>query len=269
MGAVCHIDMPLLVEPGWACAQKVFGVCIWPKTSCRSGYTNIGLLCALTSAGKSAPPGFSGTFLDPMKNSYPRAPSMPNCGSKQNQAGLCYEPCKPGYTGVGPVCWGNAPPNWVECGMGAAKDKTVCEHVVFDQVASVGNAAIKIATMGSTDMTQMQKLALSAGIITAKQLSHTAIDPKYQLKLMQKGFQTFYETALLPLEKEAIKQGAKLAGKEVTFPKPEFVPEDQLTPEDIARISASIAGMADPTGLVSMGANYTYPKCSKYFGDPK
>ena len=48
------------------------------------------------------------------------------CSSTQEEnAGLCYKKCKEGYTGVGPVCWMDAPKSWVECGMGAAKDEKV------------------------------------------------------------------------------------------------------------------------------------------------
>ncbi len=31
-------------------------------------------------------------------------------------AGLCYEPCKAGYTGVGPVCWSQTPQGWRDDG---------------------------------------------------------------------------------------------------------------------------------------------------------
>jgi len=34
----------------------------------------------------------------------------------QEDAGLCYVPCKDGYSGVGPVCWQNCPPGYVDTG---------------------------------------------------------------------------------------------------------------------------------------------------------
>src|ERR1700675_228072 len=44
------------------------------------------------------------------KNSYPRGvgtiPPNHACeAGKEDDAGLCYTPCKAGYHGVGPVCW--------------------------------------------------------------------------------------------------------------------------------------------------------------------
>lgn len=69
---------------------------------------------------------------------------------KQYNAGLCYKPCKKGFYGVGPVCWANTPKGWVGCGMGAAKNKKTCAEVIFNQVASVGQLAMNIATFGGS-----------------------------------------------------------------------------------------------------------------------
>ena len=69
---------------------------------------------------------------------------------KEYNAGLCYPPCKSGYFGVGPVCWAHTPSGWVGCGMGAAKDSKICAAIKFDQVASVGQMAVNIATLGSS-----------------------------------------------------------------------------------------------------------------------
>jgi hypothetical protein len=77
------------------------------------------------------------------------------CGpGEQADAGLCYPSCKPGYKGIGPVCWGGAPPGWVECGMGAAKDAKTCASIVFNQVGSVGKLAMTIASLGESDAVQ-------------------------------------------------------------------------------------------------------------------
>lgn len=38
---------------------------------------------------------------------------------------------------------------------------------------------------------------------------------------------------------------------------------DDVTAEDIVRVSAQIAGLIDPTGVADTVAAYTYPKCSK------
>lgn len=38
-----------------------------------------------------------------------------------NDAGLCYPPCDPGFTGVGPLCWPQCPKNWVDIGVSCTK----------------------------------------------------------------------------------------------------------------------------------------------------
>jgi len=43
------------------------------------------------------------------------------------------------------------------------------------------------------------------------------------------------------------------------------LPADQLTAEDIIRVSAEIAAFADPTGASGVVAAYTHAKCSKLF----
>jgi len=67
----------------------------------------------------------------------------------ENDAGLCYTACGNSSSGVGPVCWSNSPTNWVDCGMGAAVTSQVCADTIFDQVTSVANLALNIASFGA------------------------------------------------------------------------------------------------------------------------
>jgi len=95
-------------------------------------------------------------------------PHTANCPpGKENNAGLCYKPCKEGFYGVGPVCWANAPKGWVGCGMGAAKDKKVCGEIIVGQISSVGQIAMNIATLGSSS-------AATAGANAAKNVGKIA-----------------------------------------------------------------------------------------------
>lgn len=68
---------------------------------------------------------------------------------QEKNAGLCYKACASTMYGVGPVCWGQAPAGWVECGMGAAVDSKTCASLIWDQVSSVGGMALNIASMGT------------------------------------------------------------------------------------------------------------------------
>src|SRR5271154_7178200 len=61
------------------------------------------------------------------------------CGAQEEDAGLCYAPCKAGYHGVGPVCWNNDKPSYGrgagkvphaggKCSSGMEKDTGLCYH---------------------------------------------------------------------------------------------------------------------------------------------
>ena len=249
-GALCHIDKPLTKSGSWECTERdMFGTCWWSVLRCPSGYTNAGLFCALNTP--SVPAGWKGASgLDIIKGSYGNGGGYIKngcAGGKENDAGLCYTKCPTGYKGEGPVCWGQPPkPSWVECGMGSAKDSATCGMTVFDQVSSVGNMAASIATLGSsgaaTNATKVSKLAeLKKAFAAAK-----AANPKWA-------------------------QGAEAALKvkeaaEQTYTSYQVLNTDSVpTEEDIARLAAMIASLADPTGATGVVAAYTYPKCSKLF----
>lgn len=248
MGAVCHINKPLTKDVTWECTAWwpgwLGGGCRWKDSRCPSDYTNVGLFCALTSAGKSAPPGFSGTFLDPMKNSYGRGVGKipTNCGQKEYDAGLCYDRCRPGYSGVGPVCWGQPPANWVQCGMGAAKSSAVCGQVVFGQVASVGNLALTVATLGGSTAATSAASAANAGKLA-------------ELRAKYNQMKELYNKA-----KPAI-DAAKKTYTTVSVSQ-EVLAMETPTPEDMVRVAAQIASLVDSTGASATVAAYTYAKCS-------
>lgn len=86
------------------CEQN--GLIIYPK--CRSGFHNVG--CCICSP--NCPAGMTDIGVSCAKRSYGRGVgTVPTrCpGGKENDAGLCYVPCRSGFSGVGPVCWGRCP----------------------------------------------------------------------------------------------------------------------------------------------------------------
>jgi hypothetical protein len=123
---------------------------VYPK--CKPGFTSFGCCLCRPSAPDCSALGLNGRFdLSCAKKIIIRAPHAGTCNSDQEyDAGLCYTKCTEDMTGVGPVCWGSPPESWVNCGMGASKDFTTCASIIFDQVSSVGNLALSIATMGAS-----------------------------------------------------------------------------------------------------------------------
>ncbi len=258
MGAICHIDKALTKDVTWSCTawfpDWLGGACRWKDSSCPADYTNVGLFCALTSAGKSAPAGFSGTFLDPMKNSYGRGVgTIPTgCDSgKENDAGLCYPKCSAGYTGVGPVCWaaaptlGTPPTKWVDCGMGAAASSKVCGSIIFNQVSTVGNMALSVATLGASS-------GATAAVSAPEKASRLA-----SLKANYVKMKAAWDRLKNSTEYKSVIAANKAATAIDTA-------EDAVTAEDMARVAAEIASMIDPSGAAATVAAYTYPQCSKY-----
>lgn len=66
----------------------------WPWEGCDSGYSNHGLWCS-----KNCDSGYTDTGEFCHKA---------DCGDKEYDAGLCYERCRAGYHGIGPVCWSDS-----------------------------------------------------------------------------------------------------------------------------------------------------------------
>lgn len=125
------------------------GLIYYPK--CKPGYFNVGCCICRPTAPNCGALGFNnGIDLSCAKKIIIGAPKSMSCSANlEYDAGLCYPNCKTGFYGVGPVCWADAPANWVGCGMGAAKTTMVCSTIVFGQVTSVGNMALNIATAGA------------------------------------------------------------------------------------------------------------------------
>ena len=243
MGAICHIDKALLKSGDWVCTDRgLLGECWWGYMNCDAGYTNIGLMCALTIV--PTPAGFSGTFLDPMKNTQVRgAGTIPTAcaADEQYDAGLCYKKCPANYSGVGPVCWGQTPKEWVGCGMGAASSGGKCGEVIFDQVASVAEVALNIATLGAGNavtkparFARLKKVFQEAKTGNAKFAEAVA----GRANTVQGNVRTglgYFDTA---------NDGGDLSDAE-------FV-----------ALAASVASLIDPTGVSGVASSFAAPLCS-------
>ena len=248
MGAICHIDKALLKEGNWACSEHWGDLCVWSTMTCPGDYTNIGLLCALTIV--PTPAGFSGTYLDPMKNTYGRgAGTIPTgCAAGQGyDAGLCYDDCPQYYSGVGPVCWGQTPKTWVGCGMGAASSGDKCAEAVFDQVSSVGEAALNIATLG-------------AGNAVTKPLKFAKLKEAYKAaKDKYPKFKDAAEAAEKAGEAAYAAQGSVRTRLGILDTASSG---EELSDVEIVALAANVASLADPSGVSGIIGAYSYKKCS-------
>ncbi len=249
------------------------GQIIYPK--CKKGYKAVG--CCICSpkcpSGMGTDIGVSCT-----KKSYTRKTILPSCpAGMENDAGLCYKKCKPGYDGIGPVCWGTCPPDKpVNCGAACAKSSADCALAVTDQVVSVtdivstialsvvtggaGGAAKQVATKGA-------KTAVKVGTKAAVRQSAKQSMKKAAKKLGRTG-KAKIKASLKEMRNKARRKGSKDAQK--------------LTDDDINRIADALDNartaaetaadppmdnlevleMADPTGIMAVVQAYNKPICS-------
>ena len=117
------------------------------RRDCPAGYTNTGETCFRPVSTL----GMDKMLCRPGERKVGARcfPAAGSCyGDEQEQSGLCYRNCKPGFYGEGPVCWQQCQPGWVNCGAGCAKSSAECGKVVGEQVYAPLVVAANVATMG-------------------------------------------------------------------------------------------------------------------------
>jgi len=122
------------------------------QKNCPLGYTNNGEFChrpavkGLDSMTCKAGEEKKGSRC------YPEGGNLGSCFSNEENDGLlCYENCRDGYNGVGPVCWQTCDDSQVDCGAGCAKTSLECGMTVANQVMAPLVVAANIVTMGVAD----------------------------------------------------------------------------------------------------------------------
>lgn len=234
------------------CEQN--GAIIYPK--CKAGYEAFGCCICRPKQPNCAALGLnSGVDLSCAKKVTIGDPVTGACSSNQQKdAGLCYPQCASGFTGVGPVCWGQSPKGWVDCGMGAAKDSLTCAKIIAGQVVAVGNLALTIGSLGTST-------SLTAGLSAPEKASRFT-------KLTQEFTKLKTQWEVLQKTNQNVKT-AVAAFKAANAGRQGYIAMDTLanatTEEDMIRMAAQIAAILDPSGVAGVVASYTYPKCSKYF----
>lgn len=257
------------------------GAIVYPK--CKPGYTNFG--CCICRPKKVDCSDMAGQFdLSCAKKSYTRKTLTAGCpAGQENDAGLCYAKCKPGYDGVGPVCWGSCPASHpVNCGASCAATAADCAGAVTDQVVSVvdvaANIALAVVTAGggnaiktsvSTGAKAVKVGAKKAAQIGAKQGLKTAAKglkkgaKKLSKSEIKRALKTMRQAALKKggnaarearkMDEKKIEQMAELLGKSADTA--DAASDGQVDPLEIAEIM-------DPTGIIAVVNAYNQPICS-------
>ncbi|XP_039281362.1 uncharacterized protein LOC120350719 [Nilaparvata lugens] len=216
---------------------------VYPK--CAPGYWAFGCCICRPSQPDCPALGLNrGIDLSCAKRIIIGKPQIGVCEADEElDAGLCYPKCKPGYYGVAFVCWAEAPSNWVNCGMGAAKSSGSCTSAIIGQVASVGQLAVGIATAFAASGIAKLTAPADAQRLSKLKKAYQSIKDNEEVKLALANYER-----LNKLKKGYVAIETALEG---------------TTVEDEARLAAIIISITEPTGISSVVGAYTYPLCSK------
>lgn len=236
-----------------------WGAVIYPK--CKDGYSNFGCCICRPAIPNCERLGLSNEGQVDLscakKIKIASSPKLGTCGPGQEMdAGLCYQKCRSGYYGVGPVCWKRSPWSWVDCGMGAAVDTKTCGTITLAQVYQVGQLAMTIATLGAS------------AVATKATTSATDASKFAWLKQQYDNLIASYNAAkqIYPKLQDA-ENAASLGSTALQINTAGNTALNIFTEADIARLAAQIAQIVDPSGVAGTIASYTYDKCSKYFSE--
>jgi len=126
------------------CSQ--YGLLWYPD--CRDGFHHFGC-CVCTP---SCPDGMRDDGAFCAKGSYGRTAGTPmHCGSdEQEDAALCYTPCRDGFHGVGPVCWQNCPSGRTDCLAGCTIGTRSCVSDTANMIIAPAMLAVNIFSDGTS-----------------------------------------------------------------------------------------------------------------------
>jgi hypothetical protein len=210
------------------------GAIVYPK--CKTGFSAVGCcVCSPICLNAMVDIGVSCT----KKTTTRGAGTIPDqcSGGKKNEGGLCYTSCPAGFKGIGPVCWNQQCPTKypTHCGMGCAFSDEACGWAIFDQVSSVGEFILNIATFGTGGA--ITKVATT----TAKTVGKTVA-----------------KTVSKEVVKASLKSSAKAIGKEMG--------ETVLENTALTCVDAQLTGefdwySLDPTGIANIVKAFNHPLC--------
>jgi len=257
--AKCNRRMGAVIDPKTSkpVGCEKWGAMWYPK--CRVGYKNFGCcICRPPRPDCNALGLRNGIDLSCAKKIAIGRPMLGICPQgEERQLGLCYKTCREGFTGVGPVCWGKPPPGWFACGLGAVSLKGKCAGVIFDQVMSVGEMALSIATAGTSKLAEAPgKVKKSAALIK-------------QWKELKAKYKALKKTspALVKAEKgvNMYKDADQVNDGLEAVSLAQEIDDDDVSAADIARLAAEIASLVDPSGVAGVVSAFTYDKCTRYY----
>ena len=165
---------------------------------CPTGYDNTGEFCTRWPVTK----GFEGMSCKPGEfKSGARCYEQSACTKTENgrkiigemDAGLCYEPCKNNFYGVGPVCWSSCNGKLkTECAAGCASSDLECGLATTDMVASPFEVVLSVVSLSGYSGA---KAARKAGMVAAREAAKEIAKEGAEAALKKGGRRLAGETA--------------------------------------------------------------------------
>ena len=219
-----------------------YGLVVYKK--CLPGYSPTGCCICRPKVPNCAALGLNpGVDLSCAKKILIGEPYLPNClANKQKNAGLCYNACRAGFLGVGPVCLSEPPTGWVACGLGAAVNSKVCSENANSQAAIAGAIALSLVSLGTRTATaEYQKNSRQAQVSAEFQNLKSIFDSKALENLKNISKIRNYYTQL----SNSVNSGKK----------------DDVTMEEISRLSAEIAASISLSSTSDL-SSINFPRCT-------
>jgi Fascin domain len=229
---------------------EMSGAIAYPK--CQPGYRAVGCCICRPEVPNCAALGLNGNVdLSCAKKVTVGDPQLGTCAAgEQRDAGLCYQGCKPAYSGVGPACWGQCPATHpFSCAAGCAKTEAACAQNTTDQVLSVlevvANVGLAVATAGgSTAATAGAKAAATASKVAMKSSA------KFAARV------TKQEAVAI------IRKQAKEAGKSLSEAAVQTYADAVVQAGTTGEFDPEVLAGLDPTGVASVVVAYAKPVCT-------
>ena len=140
-GALCYPE----------CKEGFYGVACVCWETCEEGWIDEGALCRK-----------DGEITTVAKDSYGRGVGeVLGCSAEEEEdAALCYDECKPGYYGVGPVCWQNCPAEEsLDGGALCCDNKDTCKDTIMSMSTGLPKAVMEMIMSGGDPAAIIKSIA--------------------------------------------------------------------------------------------------------------
>jgi len=170
--------------------------------------------------------------------------------NEQQDAGLCYTPCKTGFTGVGPVCWAGCPAGWSQCGAACGKTASDCAGKIIDMVEATAEMVADIAGLVT---------GVGAAAKVAEQVEKIAEAVKNTASVASKLNDLI---ALIIKNNATISQADATTQAQNELAGVMIYQQQQGQSPDLLNTTWDLLATIDPTGILGAAKAFYYPLCS-------